>query len=98
MLRKPTSSRDIQRAIQKSKEYNIKKGERCRYLPTNEIVTSPYNADFDGDEMNVHVPQSIQSAMELERQILRQEMNSSVVSPSIANDQVFFLSKNTFSI
>ena len=48
--------------------------------------------------MNVHVPQSIQSAMELERQILRQEMNSSVVSPSIANDQVFFLSKNTFSI
>lgn len=31
----------------------------------NVSVTSPYNADFDGDEMNMHVPQSIQSAMEL---------------------------------
>ncbi len=24
----------------------------------NLSVTSPYNADFDGDEMNLHVPQS----------------------------------------
>jgi DNA-directed RNA polymerase II subunit RPB1 len=28
-------------------------------------VTTPYNADFDGDEMNMHVPQSIQTATEL---------------------------------
>ena len=31
----------------------------------NVNVTGPYNADFDGDEMNMHVPQSIQTAMEL---------------------------------
>ena len=31
----------------------------------NVSVTSPYNADFDGDEMNMHVPQSIQSQTEL---------------------------------
>ena len=31
----------------------------------NVSVTKPYNADFDGDEMNMHVPQSIQTAIEL---------------------------------
>ena len=31
----------------------------------NVSVTSPYNADFDGDEMNMHVPQSVQSKLEL---------------------------------
>lgn len=29
-------------------------------------VTPPYNADFDGDEMNIHVPQSKQTVIELE--------------------------------
>jgi DNA-directed RNA polymerase beta' subunit len=28
-------------------------------------VTSPYNADFDGDEMNLHVPQGEESRAEL---------------------------------
>ena len=32
----------------------------------NVSVTTPYNADFDGDEMNMHVPQSIQTAIELQ--------------------------------
>ena len=31
----------------------------------NVCVTSPYNADFDGDEMNMHVPQSYQTVSEL---------------------------------
>lgn len=31
----------------------------------NVSATGPYNADFDGDEMNMHVPQSLQSAIEL---------------------------------
>ena len=31
----------------------------------NVCVTSPYNADFDGDEMNMHVPQSYQTYSEL---------------------------------
>merc|ERR1711871_904247 len=32
----------------------------------NVSVTEPYNADFDGDEMNLFVPQSIQTQLELE--------------------------------
>ena len=28
-------------------------------------VTTPYNADFDGDEMNLHVPQSLESKAEI---------------------------------
>lgn len=31
----------------------------------NVNVTEPYNADFDGDEMNIHVPQSMQTVAEL---------------------------------
>ena len=27
-------------------------------------VTVPYNADFDGDEMNLHVPQSLEAQAE----------------------------------
>ena len=27
--------------------------------------TSPYNADFDGDEMNLHVPQSMETRAEI---------------------------------
>ena len=30
----------------------------------NECVCSPYNADFDGDEMNVHVPQTEEARAE----------------------------------
>ena len=45
---------------------------RVRVLPGNTFriqlaVVTPYNADFDGDEMNMHVPQSIHAAYELEQ-------------------------------
>ncbi len=45
-------------------------GHRVRVMPystfrLNLSVTSPYNADFDGDEMNMHVPQSLESKAEL---------------------------------
>jgi DNA-directed RNA polymerase III subunit RPC1 len=33
-----------------------------RTLRFNECVCAPYNADFDGDEMNIHVPQASQLA------------------------------------
>ena len=33
----------------------------------NVYCTAPYNADFDGDEMNTHIPQNIQTAYELEK-------------------------------
>ena len=44
----------------------------------NLSVTSPYNADFDGDEMNLHVPQSEESKSEL-RNLCMVPLN--IVSP-----------------
>ncbi|VDL71307.1 unnamed protein product [Nippostrongylus brasiliensis] len=32
--------------------------------PFNECVCTPYNADFDGDEMNLHVPQTLEAKAE----------------------------------
>lgn len=32
----------------------------------NLSITKPFNADFDGDEMNIHVPQSLEAQVELE--------------------------------
>ncbi|KAG0175078.1 DNA-directed RNA polymerase II subunit rpb1 [Apophysomyces sp. BC1021] len=45
-------------------------GHRVRVMPystfrLNLSVTSPYNADFDGDEMNLHVPQSLETRAEI---------------------------------
>ncbi|KAG0260993.1 DNA-directed RNA polymerase II subunit rpb1 [Actinomortierella ambigua] len=45
-------------------------GHKIRVMPystfrLNLSVTSPYNADFDGDEMNLHVPQSVETRAEL---------------------------------
>ena len=45
-------------------------GHRVRVLPHNTFrlnvsVTAPYNADFDGDEMNAHIPQSYEASTEL---------------------------------
>ena len=44
----------------------------------NVSVTPPYNADFDGDEMNMHVPQSIHSVSEL---ITIATVNNQIISP-----------------
>ena len=33
-------------------------------LRFNECVCTPYNADFDGDEMNIHVPQTEEARAE----------------------------------
>ena len=45
----------------------------------NVYVCKPYNADFDGDEMNMHVPQHIETAYELEHITLFQ--HRSLVQP-----------------
>ncbi|MDI6721421.1 MAG: DNA-directed RNA polymerase subunit A', partial [Candidatus Aenigmarchaeota archaeon] len=37
-----------------------------RTLRLNLPVTIPYNADFDGDEMNIHVPQTVEAQAEAE--------------------------------
>ncbi len=45
----------------------------------NVYVTTPYNADFDGDEMNMHVPQSYQTREELKAITL---VPTQIISPS----------------
>jgi DNA-directed RNA polymerase II subunit RPB1 len=45
-------------------------GHRVKVLPfstfrLNLAVTSPYNADFDGDEMNMFVPQGLEAKAEV---------------------------------
>ena len=37
----------------------------CSTFRLNLSVTSPYNVDFDGDEMNMHVPQSFETREKL---------------------------------
>jgi DNA-directed RNA polymerase beta' subunit len=44
---------------------SIKKNSGCKTFRFNLAITKGYNADFDGDEMNVHVPQSIEAQTEL---------------------------------
>ncbi len=65
-------------------------GHRVKVLPfctfrLNLSVTSPYNADFDGDEMNMHVPQNYEVAAEIKeimhvpRQVIAPKNNSPVM-------------------
>ncbi|VVB66187.1 DNA-directed RNA polymerase subunit A' [Candidatus Gugararchaeum adminiculabundum] len=44
----------------------------------NLVVTPPYNADFDGDEMNLHVPQTDEARVEAE---LLMSVEGQVISP-----------------
>ena len=44
----------------------------------NVTVCQPYNADFDGDEMNMHIPQSLQTQTELEKISL---VHENLISP-----------------
>ena len=64
---------------------------RIKVLPystfrLNVSATKPYNADFDGDEMNMHVPQSIVAATEIKylasvlRQIISPRTNAAIIS------------------
>lgn len=36
-------------------------------IKINLAITKPFNADFDGDEMNIHVPQTVQARVEVEQ-------------------------------
>jgi DNA-directed RNA polymerase subunit A' len=56
---------------------------RVRVLPQNTFriniaVCAPYNADFDGDEMNLHVPQSEEAIAEAE---ILMKVQESIISP-----------------
>ncbi|OZJ04949.1 DNA-directed RNA polymerase II subunit rpb1 [Bifiguratus adelaidae] len=65
-------------------------GHRVRVMPystfrLNLSVTTPYNADFDGDEMNLHVPQSAETRAEVQeicmvpKQIVSPQSNKPVM-------------------
>ena len=49
-----------------------------RTLRLNPAVCAPYNADFDGDEMNLHIPQTEEARAEAE---ILMEVQTQLVSP-----------------
>lgn len=56
---------------------------RIRVLPgktfrLNPAVCAPYNADFDGDEMNIHIPQTEESRAEAEQLM---QVQTQLISP-----------------
>ena len=60
-------------------------GHKVRILPystfrLNLSVTSPYNADFDGDEMNMHVPQIPETRAETQEIMM---VPRNIVSPQV---------------
>jgi DNA-directed RNA polymerase II subunit RPB1 len=65
-------------------------GHKIKVIPNQAIntfrvnvsVTEPYNADFDGDEMNLFVPQSIQAQTELE---MIANVKKQIISPKDSN-------------
>jgi DNA-directed RNA polymerase II subunit RPB1 len=63
---------------------------RVRVMPfdtfrLNPCVTPCYNADYDGDEMNLHVPQSIQTAVELQELA---PVSSQFLSPRLSSPMI----------
>jgi len=65
-------------------------GHKCVILRDPELttfgmnvsVTAPYNADYDGDEMNIFVPQSIQASTELE---MIANVRNQIIAPASTN-------------
>ena len=56
---------------------------RARIMPgrsfrLNLAVTAPYNADFDGDEMNLHIPQTEEAQVEAE---MLMRVDNQIISP-----------------
>lgn len=79
-------------------------GHRAKVLPwstfrCNLSVTSPYNADFDGDEMNLHLAQSHETRAEVKhlcivpKQIISPQGNKPVMG--IVQDSLLGLAKMT---
>ena len=79
----------------------------------NVNVTGPYNADFDGDEMNMHLPRSIQTAIEIQniagvnKQIISPSYSGAIITPTqdcllglyrITDDDVLLNKKDMMSL
>ncbi|NQZ84469.1 MAG: DNA-directed RNA polymerase subunit A' [Nanoarchaeales archaeon] len=72
----------------------------------NPGVCAPYNADFDGDEMNLHMPQTLEARQEVERlmdvkhQLISPASGDAVIGciqDSITGLYVLTRNKNTYS-
>jgi len=66
--------------------HRVKLVDTCSFQ-VNLSVTAPYNADFDGDEMNLHVPQSVSARADVG---LVMSVVEQIVSPA-ANKPCFAL-------
>ena len=78
-------------------------GHRVRILPAltfrlNLSATTPYNADFDGDEMNIHAPQDyetiseVRNIMHVEKQIISPQSDKpimGIVQDSLLGAKIF---------
>jgi len=70
----------------------------------NLSVVTPYNADFDGDEMNMHVPQNLETKAEImkimhvPRQIVTPQKNQAVMglNQDVLNGVRLFTLRDTF--
>jgi len=66
-------------------EVKILPGKTFRVSPS---VTTPYNADFDGDEMNIHIPQreearaEAEMLMKVEDQIISPRHGHAIIGPT----------------
>jgi DNA-directed RNA polymerase II subunit RPB1 len=80
-------------------------GHRLRMMPTgqsfrlNLAATQTYNADFDGDEMNLHVPQTTAAQNELQclALVTEQMIDASKTAPNLAFFQDSMLGLYLFS-
>ncbi|XP_067948896.1 DNA-directed RNA polymerase II subunit RPB1-like [Watersipora subatra] len=73
-------------------------GHKAKILPwstfrLNLSCTSPYNADFDGDEMNLHLPQS----MEARAEILQLAMSPRMIITPQSNRPVMGIIQDTLT-
>lgn len=79
-------------------------GHQVKVMPwstfrLNLSCTTPYNADFDGDEMNLHVPQTVMGRAEIQeimlcpRQVVSPQSNKPVIG--IVQDTLLGVSKFT---
>ncbi|MEM3407917.1 MAG: DNA-directed RNA polymerase subunit A' [Candidatus Micrarchaeia archaeon] len=78
-------------------------GKTFRVPPS---VTTPYNADFDGDEMNIHVPQKEEARAEaetlmlVEKQIISPRHGHAIIGPTqdrITGTYLLSLDETTFT-
>ncbi|XP_078486063.1 DNA-directed RNA polymerase II subunit RPB1-like [Ciona intestinalis] len=73
-------------------------GHKVKVLPwstfrMNLSVTTPYNADFDGDEMTLHVPQT----MEVRAEILQLAMVNRMIITPLSNRPVMGIVQDTLT-